>query len=187
ISQYECTLIIGSEDSSEENVIQFDSDISTIDEVDLLVVSDLPPKLADLERIVQTTQPNSILVNFELEKSVYLESMPTRDDFKWLYAYVFKHESVNMKERIQQIMKMKRWTKEDIVFMVQVFIDLDFVKADAGVVEINKSAPKSDLTASPTYQEMIEQKEIEKLLYYSNYEQLKGLFLQWINSVKTPK
>src|SRR5699024_3823565 len=49
ISQYECTLIIGSEDSSEENVIQFDSDISTIDEVDLLVVSDLPPKLADLE------------------------------------------------------------------------------------------------------------------------------------------
>src|SRR5699024_7118651 len=91
-SFYEKTCIITSDEevTYEGDDIQFVSYKTgppTTDEVDLLVITELPDELNDLEKIIEKTEPNNILVSYEVEHSVYLEATPTRDDFKWLYGF----------------------------------------------------------------------------------------------------
>lgn len=175
--KYEYLIVDSNESEVDHNTIPFTTD-HQLTEVDLLIITSLPPTLDHLERIIRETNPESILVSFEAEHRAFLQSIPSREDFKWLYAYIFKYDCVDMKIEIPKIMKMKNWSKDTLVFMVQVFIDLEFVTADNGVVVINKQASKSDLTTSSIYREKMEQKEIEKLLYYSSYSELKTIFLK---------
>lgn len=187
-SYYDRFLIVSEkQDNQNENYITFNTDNFQLEEVDLLVISTLPSTLKELERITKLTNPNSVLVNFEVNDQAFLQSIPSREDFKWLYSYLFKYERVDMKTEIKKIMQMKRWTKDNIIFMVQVFLDLQFVTAQSGIVEINKQAQRSDLTASPTYEKKMKQNEIEKLLYLSSATELKNIFLQWLNKEEVPK
>lgn len=169
-----------------ENVITFEQ-TDKLRQVDLLIINSLPPTLDHLERVVKQTNPQSVLVSFEVEEGTFLQSLPSRADFTWLYRYIYKYETVDMKREIHKIMKLKQWSKENIIFMVQVFLDLQFVTATSGVITINKQAEKSDLTASPTYREKLTNKEIEKTLYFSSYTELKNIFLNLLNKQEVLK
>lgn len=188
-SYYDKYLIVSNNQETHQSVnqINFNTEQHELQEVDLLVISSIPPTLTHLEKLIEMTNPSTILVNYTVNNNTFLHSVPTREDFKWLYGYILKYRRVDMKTEIPKIMRRKRWSKEDIIFMVQVFIDLQFVTADSGVVEINKQPQQSDLTASPIYQKRINEQEIEKLLYFSSYTQLKDLFLQWLSKERVPK
>src|SRR5699024_11702040 len=73
-------------------------------------------------------------------------------------------------------MDAKKWSKEYIQFMIRVFVDLNFVTYDEGVLSLNPSPTKQDLSSSRTYQHRVNRATIEKTLYYSTYDELKQWF-----------
>ena len=75
-------------------------------------------------------------------------------------------------------MNHKGWSKDRIIFISNVFFELGFVKIENGVIELETNPEKKDLSDSKLYQERLNRVDIEKQLYYSNYEELK----MWMES-----
>jgi single-stranded-DNA-specific exonuclease len=152
-----------------------------------LVLNDLPKSLADLVHTIKEIQPSNIYACFQMEDSTYLKTFPTREDFVWLYALLHKRKKLDLKREIHAIMNSKSWSKDHIVFMIQVFRDLEFVSTDQGIVYLNPHPDKKDLKESEVYQARVEQLEIEQTLFYSNYEEFKNWFAPYMNEFMNPK
>ena len=73
------------------------------------------------------------------------------------------------------IAKKRGWSQETILFMSKVFLDLDFVTINNGLITLNRTAPKRDMTDSITYRLKQEQFLLENELLYSSYQDFKKL------------
>lgn len=167
--------------------ITYGSDPHLLKEVDVLYVLDLPIDEEQLINIVKAVRPTNIHVCFYVEHSVYMSSFPTREDFKWYYAYIWKKRSIDLKKELNWIMDAKGWTKDTILFMSKVFLELDFVKIDNGIVAIIPAPMKKDLGESLLYQQRIKQGKVEQVLYYSTYEELYQWFSLHMSLLDKPK
>lgn len=168
-------------DMDEVQVVTYDADLSTLDKTDVLYICDLPNSFTPLENIIEMTQPNCIHVSYNITENAYLKSIPSRDEFKWLYGFLFKYNPIHLKVDLPKIIDMKRWTKDKVIFMIKVFLDLNFISVQDDVITVVKNAEKRALESSVTYQKRVEQSNIEKVLYYSTYTELKDWFQQKLN------
>jgi len=191
---YKHNLVVGNNmdqlklDVGEQTNIKFltyDQDISSVSKTDILYVYDLPKNLNILEKIVQYSDPSVIHVSYTNFENAYLYAPPARDDFKWLYAYLFTNSPVHLNVDLPTIMQMKQWSKDKIIFMLKVFLDLQFISIKDNVIYMNENTEKKELQTSKTYQQRLEQGFIEKTLYYSTYEELKLWFEQHLSIHKT--
>jgi single-stranded-DNA-specific exonuclease len=165
--------------STDEQAEQIEFDQSYV------VLLDLPPSKDILEKLFTGKNPGRIYVHFYKENSDFFTTMPTREHFKWFYAFLAKKEPFDLKRYGGELAKHRGWTKETVEFMSQVFFELDFVKINNGFISLEKDVPKRDLTESKTYQHKVQAFTLENELLYSSYEQLKSWFDQFIQeSVK---
>ena len=68
-------------------------------------------------------------------------------------------------------------------FISQVFFELDFVRIENGLISLHPSPSKKDLNDSDTYQLKQRKLQVEKKLYYSNYQELKSWFDQYMEQM----
>ncbi|UYZ20889.1 single-stranded-DNA-specific exonuclease RecJ [Mesobacillus jeotgali] len=150
-----------------------------------VVLLDLPPSKEILEKLFSGKNPGRVYVHFYKESSDFFTTMPTREHFKWFYAFLAKKGPFDLKRYGDDLAKHRGWTKETIDFMSKVFFELDFVKINNGFISLEENVPKRDLTESKTYQHKVQAFTLENELLYSSYEQLKNWFDQFIQeSVK---
>jgi single-stranded-DNA-specific exonuclease len=150
-----------------------------------VVLLDLPPSKEILENLFSGKNPGRVYVHFYKESSDFFTTMPTREHFKWFYAFLAKKGPFDLKRYGDDLAKHRGWTKETVDFMSQVFFELDFVKINNGFISLEENVPKRDLTESKTYQHKVQAFTLENELLYSSYEQLKNWFDQFIQeSVK---
>lgn len=141
-----------------------------------LVLLDLPPSKSLLESFLAEKSPSRVYAHFYKEDSDFFSTLPTREHFKWYYAFLSKRGTFDLNRYGDDLAKYRGWSKETVVFMSQVFFELDFVKINNGFISLNKSVPKRDLTESKTYQQKVAQYTLENDLLYSSFQQLKGWF-----------
>jgi single-stranded-DNA-specific exonuclease len=141
-----------------------------------LVLADFPPSKDMLIQLLKGKHPARIYAYFYKESSDFFSTVPTRDHFKWYYAFLLKKGPVDLKRYGSDIAKARGWSQETINFMSKVFYELDFVTINNGFITLNRSAQKRDLTDSRTYQLKQEQYELEKDLLFSSFQQLKSWF-----------
>jgi len=150
-----------------------------------VVLLDLPPSKEILEKLFSGKNPGRVYVHFYKESSDFFTTLPTREHFKWFYAFLAKKGPFDLKRYGDDLAKHRGWTKETIDFMSKVFFELDFVKINNGFISLEENVPKRDLTESKTYQHKVQAFTLENELLYSSYEQLKNWFDQFIQeSVK---
>src|SRR5699024_8330941 len=128
--------------------ITYDTSKDRLEEVDTLFINDLPTDLHMLHRIVHKTKPKNIHVCFYVENSMYLKAFPSRDDFKWFYGVLYKQKEIDLKKELTNMMNAKKWSKDHIIFIAQVFQELNFIKINNGVVHIHPQPQKKDLQES---------------------------------------
>ncbi len=150
-----------------------------------VVLLDLPPSKEVLQKLFAGKKPGRVYVHFYKENSDFFTTLPTREHFKWFYAFLAKKGPFDLKRYGDELAKYRGWTKETVEFMSQVFFELDFVKINNGFITLEKDVPKRDLSESKTYQHKVHAFTLENELLYSSYEQLKNWFDQFIQeSVK---
>lgn len=179
--------VVQNEVSAQETAITsipYNAYHENLHEVDVLYIRDLPNELNHLKEIIKKTQPKNIYACYLIEDSAYLKSFPSREDFAWYYTLLRKKKTLNLTHELKPIINAKGWSKDRIIFMSKVFSELDFVKITDGVLYCNPNPEKNDLNNSATYQKQLRQMEIEKTLYYSNYDELRAWFS---NCMKRPK
>src|SRR5699024_3536376 len=111
----------------------------------------------------------------------YLQPFPSRDAFVTYYSLVRKHQPLDLRKELKKITQTYGWSKENIVFMTEVFLDLKFLTADNGVLQAVINPLKKDLEESDVFKKRKEKIEIEKVLYYYPYDKLKEWFEQFLD------
>lgn len=151
-----------------------------------LVLADLPSSKEMLISLFRGKNPERVYVHFYSEESEFFSTMPTREHFKWYYAFLLKKAPFDLKKFGDDLAKYRGWTRETIEFMSQVFLELDFITQKDGFITLNQVKNKKDLAESITYQQKQAHYALEGELLYSSVHQLKGWFDQLIlGSVNT--
>jgi len=141
-----------------------------------LVLFDLPPSKDMIVQLLKGKQPARIYAYFYKDTSDFFSMIPTRDHFKWYYAFLAKYGPIDLKRYADHVAKQRGWSRETIYFMTKVFSELEFVTIDNGFISLNKIAQKRDLTDSQTFQAKQQQSALEKDLLFSSYRELKVWF-----------
>jgi single-stranded-DNA-specific exonuclease len=144
----------------------------------LLDLPDLEEDLVNLFRSGGT--PDRTYVVFEHEEDHFFSTLPSREDFKWYYAFLMKKGSFHLRDA-EKLAKHKGWSKETVPFMSEVFFELDFVTMDNGLISLNPQSVKTELTSSKTYRSKLEKAKLENDFCYSSYHALKSWFNQSVN------
>lgn len=148
-----------------------------------LFLLDLPYHADQLESVIKRVgQPERTYAVLYSEEDHYFNPIPTRDQFKWYYAFLLKRKTFDYKKNAKELAKYKGWTAETLQFMSKVFFELEFVTIENGIITISNNEQKRDLSESPTYKKKYEQMKLEKELCYSSYKQLKDWFLERVDS-----
>ncbi len=142
-----------------------------------LVLMDLPSSRLLLQKLLHHQQPERIYAHFYHVQDHFLSTMPTRDHFKWFYAFLMKKGSLDVMKYGDDLAKYRGWSRDTIDFISKVFFELDFVTIENGLITLKANAKKRDLAESLAYQRKKEQFELEKELVYSSYQQL----FDWFN------
>ena len=151
-----------------------------------IVLVDFPPSMEILSDLFKGKQPARIYAYFYKESSDFFSTVPTRDHFKWFYAYLLKKGPLDLNRHGDVIAKHRGWSQETIIFMSKVFSELDFVTINNGFITLNNQTQKRELTDSRTYQIKQKQYALEKDLLFSSFQELKNWFDQMIHeSVET--
>ena len=146
-----------------------------------VMLLDLPDLEEDLIELFQIGGlPERTYAVFEHEEDHFFSTLPSREDFKWYYAFLMKRGSFHLRDA-EKLAKHKKWSKETVHFMSKVFFELDFVTMDDGLISLNPQSVKSELTSSKTYRSKLEKAKLENDFCYSSYHALKSWFDQSVN------
>ena len=104
----------------------------------------------------------------------FFEKLPTREDFRTYYVHMATCERKNLRENLIRLSIERKWSKNTIQFMHQVFSELEFlVTMEDGLPGVNPEAPKRDLTEAPCYQRRIGRQQLEERFVYASLAELK--------------
>lgn len=143
-----------------------------------VVLADLPPSKEMLTSLLKGKNPARLYVHFYSEESDFFSTMPTREHFKWYYAFLLKKAPFDLKKYGDDLAKHRGWTRETIDFMSEVFLELEFITQNNGFITLNQVKNKKDLAESITYQQKQAHYALEGELLYSSVHQLKEWFDQ---------
>jgi len=141
-----------------------------------IVLVDIPMNTDILKALLSNSKPDRIYAVFYKQDSDFFSTIPTRDHFKWYYAFLAKQGNFHLAKYGSELAKRQGWSKETVDFMSKVFFELNFVTMVDGLISLNKNVPKRDLGESPSFQQKQIQFKLENELIYSTYEQLKNWF-----------
>ncbi|GIN89734.1 single-stranded-DNA-specific exonuclease RecJ [Siminovitchia terrae] len=141
-----------------------------------IVFLDIPPNLSLLEALIEGKSPNRIYAHFSHDQAQFFKTIPTREHFKWYYAFLAKRRTFDVRKFGKELEAHRGWSTETVQFMTQVFFELEFVTIKEGVIALNQVKMKKDLSDSPAYQQKQAGIELENVLVYSSYQELKQWF-----------
>ncbi|WP_130860074.1 single-stranded-DNA-specific exonuclease RecJ [Gracilibacillus phocaeensis] len=149
---------------------------------DGLFLLDMPNQLDDVIHLLQTLNFKRLFLCYPTNQGHYFEALPTREEFKWLYQSLLKKGSFNYKIEAPKLAQFKGWKLDKIKFMFQVFHELNFVGGNGQNIVPLQSPSKKDLTEANVYKERKKQIQLEEILVYSSYKQLKSWITKQLNS-----
>ncbi|WP_313891744.1 single-stranded-DNA-specific exonuclease RecJ [Psychrobacillus sp.] len=141
-----------------------------------VAILDLPEDEEILKKLLNYHNWTRVYAHFYANETTYFESLPTRDQFKWYYSFLLKRKTFALKQNIQELSKHTGWSQKTINFMSKVFFELNFVKIDNGMMVINETVVKTELSEAPSYKQRAKQIELEQKLLYAPYIELKQWF-----------
>ncbi|GAK11319.1 single-stranded-DNA-specific exonuclease RecJ [Geomicrobium sp. JCM 19039] len=162
---------------TESTIIRADEADSTMPSTCALV--ELPDSLEEIEALLTQSSASvkNVYVAFQEEAVSYFMTVPSREEFKWYFAFI-KQKGPISKNELTQLEKYKGWSEPMIKFMTNVFRELEFVTIENGLINIHHAPLKKDLKDAPTYMMHQTRVDAEKTLLLSSSEELKRWFDQ---------
>ncbi|MRX71387.1 single-stranded-DNA-specific exonuclease RecJ [Bacillus lacus] len=140
------------------------------------VLFDTPDELDLVKYLFHSGLPQRVYAIFNQHEDAFFSTQPNREHFKWFYSFLVKKSPFNLKQNGELLAKHKGWSKDTVDFMSRVFFELDFVTIENGVISIADEVKKRDLMKSKTYSQRQHKVELEKMLLYTSYLELKQWF-----------
>ena len=103
--------------------------------------------------------------------------MPSHADFVKLYRFTSTHHDLNLRNETKHIAEYLNFDQSILIFMLQVFFEVGFVKIENGLLTGTPSQNHVDLTKANRYQAQVKLIEAQKKFIHSSDEDL----INWLN------
>ncbi|AYF92477.1 single-stranded-DNA-specific exonuclease RecJ [Apilactobacillus bombintestini] len=149
------------------------SNLSSQDKFDNILIVDCPNDVSHLEDALSKISFNS--VTFYLFKNHYIfkKGMPNRTQYAKLFKFIKTHNDIQIHDKINKIGSYLDIDVQTLIFMINVFNDLNFVYIENGIMNYNPDLVNTALTESRVYQDREKQIETEKKLLAVSGEKFK--------------
>ena len=150
-----------------------------------IVLLDIPDDETILATLLEATKPSRVYAHFYAAESKYFDGMPSREQFGWYFSFLKKREKFDLSTNANKLTSHKGWKKDTIYFMTKVFSELGFVTIEGGFISVAETVGKKELSDAPSFKEREHQIELEKILLYAPYMELKRWFETLMNMTVT--
>ncbi|MGV0168633.1 single-stranded-DNA-specific exonuclease RecJ [Furfurilactobacillus sp. WILCCON 0119] len=137
-----------------------------------LVLVDCPDDLATLTDTLTAMSADKVTVYFYERESAYLSGMPSRAEYGKLFKFIATHHDVDVAHQMDALAKYLQIDHDKLIFMIQLFFEVGFVKIDAGVMNGVQAPEHVELATATAYKERLARIDTEEKLLYSKGPQL---------------
>ncbi|HET7628348.1 MAG TPA: single-stranded-DNA-specific exonuclease RecJ [Bacillales bacterium] len=141
-----------------------------------VVLLDVPHNVEAMKKLFQNAAPDRIYAVFHHDATNFFSTLPTRDHFKWLYGLLLQRKTLNLGHHAESLAKQKGWSIETVLFMAEVFEELEFATWKNGILTAADRPQKRELSESQLVKERKRQAEVEHLFCYASSSSLKNWF-----------
>ncbi|MDT3923882.1 single-stranded-DNA-specific exonuclease RecJ [Staphylococcus saprophyticus] len=151
----------------------------TIDQsYDKYVFRDLPPSIQAIKTTLKTVDVSQIYLVLNHERSIYFEGMPKMEKFKKCFKALATKKETDLAKEGMQLCQFLNIQPSMLKFILKVFLDLEFIKDENGIIKMNSVSTKREIESSKYYQGRLDRIEVEKVLLYDDFANLK----KWIKT-----
>ncbi|MCD8828027.1 single-stranded-DNA-specific exonuclease RecJ [Staphylococcus gallinarum] len=142
------------------------------------VLRDLPKSINHLKNTLKSINVSQIYLVLNHERSVYFEGMPKMETFKNCFKAIALKGQINLAKDGMHLCQFLNVEPTMLKFILKVFMDLDFIKDENGIISMNQTSTKREIASSKYYQGRLDRIAVEKLMLYEDFSNLK----QWIKA-----
>lgn len=127
---------------------------------DVLVIEETPGDLAGLsvlkEAVSKAASDDFKMIYFKnkITDSYYLTGSGTREEFARLYKAIYQFPEFDIRYKLKSLADYLKIPHLLLVKMIKIFEELEFVSIDNGLMTVNKTADKREISESTIYQEL---------------------------------
>ncbi|MDR0921154.1 MAG: single-stranded-DNA-specific exonuclease RecJ [Lactobacillales bacterium] len=160
---------------AEEQIVMIDeADMTTSQD---LVVVDVPNDLEGLRSFVDEGEYSRVYLLGYSKDEAYLNGVGSRDQFARLFKFIKQQKELDVRYKLKQIAQFLKIPQSLLIFMINVFSELEFVTIDNGVLTEVTHPQNRALTESSIYQERMVQIKSEEFLLLSDVETIR----EWLS------
>lgn len=137
---------------------------------------DCPNDAVTLKEIRTATNVQQVYLILSASDDAYLDGLGTREQYGRLFKLIARQKTLDVRYKLPSIAQFLRIPEKLLIFMIQVFFDLEFVTISDGVLRQAEIAGKKDLTLSQVYQNRQQKIKTEEFLLLSDIATLKTWF-----------
>lgn len=141
-----------------------------------VVFLDCPTNAAILKEIVTLADFQQIYLILSTNDDAYLDGLGTREQYGRLFKLIAQQKALDVRYKLPSIAQFLKIPEKLLIFMIQVFFDLEFVTISDGVLRQADIDGKKDLTSSQVYKNRQQKIKTEEFLLLSDVATLKTWF-----------
>lgn len=142
------------------------------DEIETLVINQLPSSKEELMTLITRKKPGNIVIA-PLESNV---TFAPREKFVSVYKVVKQHGPITLNHQMINYFMRLGISKNELLFILQVFFEVELVIIKNGSVFPTDSVTKRDLAEAPTYQSQKAKLEMLEFFELTTWSELKTTF-----------
>ena len=143
-----------------------------IDDIETLVINQLPSSKEELMTLITRKKPGNIVIA-PLESNV---TFAPREKFVIVYKVVKQHGPITLNHQMINYFMRLGISKNELLFILQVFFEVELVIIKNGSVFPTDSVTKRDLAEAPTYQSQKAKLEMLEFFELTTWSELKTTF-----------
>lgn len=134
--------------------------------------------LSNLAGLIQSHDFKLVIFKNEMAKNYYLTGAGSRAEFAKLYKAIYQYPEFDVRYKLKNLANFLKIPEILLIKMIQIFEELEFVTISDGVMTVNKSAEKREISSSTIYQELERTVKMQEFFALSSvrdiYRKLKG-------------
>ena len=142
------------------------------DEIETLIINQLPNSKEELMTLIKRKKPGNIVIA-PLESNV---TFAPREKFVIVYKVVKQHGPITLNHQMINYFMRLGISKNELLFILQVFFEVELVIIKNGSVFPTVSVTKRDLAEAPTYQSQKAKLEMLEFFELTTWSELKTTF-----------
>ncbi|WP_155974240.1 single-stranded-DNA-specific exonuclease RecJ [Streptococcus ruminantium] len=119
-----------------------------------IVLASLPEEIESLRSYFQKTKFEAVYFKNEMATPYYLDGYGSRDQFARLYKTIHQFDEFDVRYKLKDLAGYLKIKDSLLIKMIQIFQELEFVTITNGIMRVNKTAQKKELSESQIYQNL---------------------------------